>query len=468
MLPQEELVRLARASLQYQDNKKARRFIDVGLQDQQIPVFSCPKKDIWIFGGNRSGKSETNAIEAVIQSTGIIPHALKDIYKRPIRLPSQVWACSIDFPNSRDVMQKKILDYLPGDMRKKWDERNHILHVTNGSEIGFKSYDSGPLSFQGPSKDLVICDEEPPRDIRQECMMRLIDRNGHFMCSMTPTQGLTWVYDEIYLNPQKDEDIAIFFMSLTNNPFVSDEEKKRVMSKFTKEEWKMREGGAFISKTGTILQLDDAINIVPRFKIPKHWNRYRVIDPGIGHPTGCLWFALDEMSRRYCYREYLVPDRNVSKNAEHIIKSSKYEDGSPERILTTIIDPNSGNSRTYDSEIKVHDLYLENGIPCILGNDDLDAGIDRCRQALMPWPDGKSQTVFFDDLFYAIKTIRGYVWGSKRVDGMQVPTGKPKNINDDLPACWRYFEMYDPRYVPHSELDYEPDEAGVVNSHTGY
>ena len=51
-----------------------------------------------------------------------------------------------------------------------------VKNVFGGiSRIGFKSCDQGREKFQGSSLDFVWFDEEPPKDIYEECKMRVLD-----------------------------------------------------------------------------------------------------------------------------------------------------------------------------------------------------------------------------------------------------------------------------------------------------
>src|SRR5947208_11069118 len=59
-----------------------------------------------------------------------------------------------------------------------------IRHVSGGvSLLGFKSYDQGRKKFQGTAKHLIWLDEEPPADIYDECMLRLMTTDGLMLCT---------------------------------------------------------------------------------------------------------------------------------------------------------------------------------------------------------------------------------------------------------------------------------------------
>ena len=83
-----------------------------------------------------------------------------------------------------------------------------IENVFGGtSKIAFKSCEAGREKFQGTSLDFVWFDEEPPKEIYEECRMRILDREGDIFGTMTPLKGLTWVYDEIYLNSKNSSEV---------------------------------------------------------------------------------------------------------------------------------------------------------------------------------------------------------------------------------------------------------------------
>ena len=137
---------------------------------KQIAFHRCKKRNRWVFGGNRSGKTECGAVECVYMARGVHPYRKnrKDVFGWVVSLSQQV---------QRDVAQKKILHYLAPE----WIEDVTMLSGKKGSPsgiidqirvrnvfggisvIGFKSCDQGREKFQGASLDFVRFDEEPPR-----------------------------------------------------------------------------------------------------------------------------------------------------------------------------------------------------------------------------------------------------------------------------------------------------------------
>ena len=112
----------------------------------------------------------------------------------------------------KDSLENGVIDYIT------------VNNIFGGvGKIGFKSCDQGREKFQGSSLDFVWFDEEPPEDIYDECLMRVLDRNGDIFGTMTPLKGLTFIHDEIYLNVSNSKEIWCEFMEWADNPFLSEE-----------------------------------------------------------------------------------------------------------------------------------------------------------------------------------------------------------------------------------------------------
>ncbi|MCL2798362.1 MAG: terminase family protein [Firmicutes bacterium] len=174
---------------------------------KQLAFHQSLARNRWCFGGNRSGKTECGAAEAVYLLRGVHPY-------RKNRPDVSGWVVSLSLQVQRDVAQAKILDYLNPDWiesvvmvsGKSSNPRGGVIdyitlkNVFGGtSRIGFKSCEMGREKFQGASLDFVWFDEEPPQDIYEECRMRIIDKKGDIFGTMTPLKGLTFIYNKIYL-----------------------------------------------------------------------------------------------------------------------------------------------------------------------------------------------------------------------------------------------------------------------------
>ena len=257
---------------------------------KQLAFHKCKKRIRWVFGGNRSGKTECGAVEAIWLLRGIHPY-------RKNRPDVFGWAVSLSQQVQRDVAQSKILKYLP----KSWIEditmlsgrkdapasgiidQIKIKNVFGGiSTLGFKSCDQGREKFQGSSLDFVWIDEEPPKDIYDECLMRVMDRRGDIFGTMTPLKGETFIYNEIYLNRRGNPQVWCEFMSWEDNPYLSKSEIKLLSQSLDEATLDARKYGKFSKGAGLVYpEFDSSVHVIAPFAVPKEWQENISIDPAV-------------------------------------------------------------------------------------------------------------------------------------------------------------------------------------------
>ena len=411
---------------------------------KQIAFHKCKKKNRWVFGGNRSGKTECGAVESVYMARGIHP------YKKN-RDNVFGWVVSLSQQVQRDVAQSKILQYLNPEWiddvimlsGRKDSIKNGVIdqikikNVFGGiSTIGFKSCDQGREKFQGSSLDFVWFDEEPPKDIYEECRMRVLDKNGDIFGTMTPLKGLTFIYDEIYLNRSNSPDIWYEFMEWADNPFLDKKEVKKLTATLSDTELESRRYGKFRSDTGLVYtEFDENVHVIEPFDVPYDWQDVLSIDPGLNNPLSCHWYCVDYDGNIYVVAEHYEAKRDIGYHAGKINEISDiigwHRDGKG-RIVALI--DSAANQRTLASQKSVTELFYEYGIvanPKV--NKDLFAGIARVKEYF------KSNKIFiFKNCVNMIREIKGYWWG----DG-DVPKKKDDHSLDEL----RYYVMSKPDNV---------------------
>lgn len=240
----EDKIKLAKAIY----TKKIRRLIDplkyfTPIDEKELnqkAFIESKKRNLNAFGGNRSGKTKSGAVK-------VIKHCRENAN-------TDCWAATwADM--SIPVQQKEYYNLLPKNEVKfaNFTEQRGFLHkiiiFRNGSKIRFKSYEQGWESFQGASKHLIHLDEEPPQDIVNECKARLIDYNGQLIRTMTPLNGITYTYDEVIVNPNRDTEIEYYFFNTDYNPYVSNEARERIFSGYADKEREVRNKGHFLNLT---------------------------------------------------------------------------------------------------------------------------------------------------------------------------------------------------------------------------
>ena len=415
------------------------------IHHKQMAFHKCDKKNRWVFGGNRSGKTECGAVEVVYMARGCHPF-------RKIEKATSGWVVSLSTQVQRDVAQSKILNYLNPDWiedvvmlsgRKDNYENGVIDYIlvknTLGtvSKIGFKSCDQGREKFQGTSLDYVWFDEEPPYDIYAECRMRVLDKNGDIFATMTPLKGMTFVYDDIYMNQFNDDNIWYEFMQWDDNPYISEEAKNAMKATMSQEELRTRQFGEFMDSGGRIYpEFDEQVNVIEPFEIPYEWQDKLSIDPGLKNPLSCHWYAVDFDGNVYVVAEHYEREKDIEyhSNRIHEISDQLHWHRNSNGMLEGLID-SAANQTTLASRKSVTDLFYDYNIlvnPNV--NKDVFSGVQRVKSYLKNAL-GESKLFIFNTCKQMIKEIKSYRWGKGE---------SPIKVDDHSMDELRYYIMSRP------------------------
>ena len=426
----------------YKNNALLRYNTGEKIHKKQMEFHKTDKKNRWVFGGNRTGKTECGAVETVWLLRG--NHPFKENKKNV-----SGWAVSLSTQVQRDVSQSKILQYLNPDwiedivmLSGKKDnpssgiiDKIYIKNVFGGvSTLGFKSCDQGREKFQGTSLDFVWFDEEPPYDIYLECKMRVLDRSGMLFGTMTPLKGLTWVYDEIYLNSKNDDDVWFESISWQDNPFLNTADVEKLMKEMNADELDARCNGKFTFGAGMVYNnFSETENIVEPFDIPDDWQDNISIDPGFHNALSCHFYARDYDGNVYVIAEHYAENKTVEFHAECIkniaerLNWKKTYDGK----LSALID-SAGLQKTLASPKSVVDLFYENNIltnPKV--KKDLLSGVQKVKKYICN-ASGERKLFIFKNCVNMIREIKSYFWGDD-----DAPIKKDDHCLDEL----RYYIM---------------------------
>ncbi|MDE7158559.1 MAG: terminase family protein, partial [Clostridiales bacterium] len=390
------------------------------IHEKQLAFHRCLKRNRWVFGGNRSGKTECGAAETVWLARGTHPY-------RKNRKNVFGWVVSLTAQVQRDVAQKKILHYLRRDWivdivmtsgRKDNPEAGIIdqIIVKNAlggtSVIGFKSCDQGRERFQGSSLDFVWFDEEPPKDIYEECMMRVIDRRGDIFGTMTPLKGLTFLYEEIYLNPKNDPEIWYEFMEWADNPYLSEEEILHLEATMDETTLQSRRYGKFCTHEGLVYPEFGEATVIEPCSLPPEWQDIISIDPGLKNPLSAHWYAVDYDGNVYVVAEWYCAGKDVDYHAKKIHEiSDKIGWKRDEKGRLSALIDSAAQSKTLAAVKSVTELFYERGIlanPRV--NKDLFSGIAQVKSYLNQ-KNGLPNLYVFSSCTNMIREFKGYFWG---------------------------------------------------------
>ncbi len=417
---------------------------------KQVEFHKCQKKNRWVFGGNRSGKTECGAVEAVYMARGIHPY-------RKNKDNVFGWVVSLSQQVQRDVAQAKILHYL----NKAWIvdvnmlsgkkesleygviDQIRIRNVFGGiSTIGFKSCDQGREKFQGSSLDFVWFDEEPPKDIYDECRMRVLDKKGDIFGTMTPLKGLTFIYDEIYLNSFNSNEVWYEFMEWADNPYLDKEEIDSLTSSLSSDQLDSRRFGRFKASSGLVYpEFDENVHVLPYpISLPSDYQDVISIDPGLNNPLSAHWYMVDYDGNVYVVAEHFEAGKDVAYHSQKIKEISNDLGWKRNKFghIDALID-SAANQKTLASNKSVTELFLEQGInvnPNV--NKDLFSGIQRVKQFLKT-ADGKSKIFIFPSCVNLIRELKSYRYGNGDL---------PKKQDDHCLDELRYYLMTKPKNTP--------------------
>jgi phage terminase large subunit-like protein len=333
------------------------------------------------IGGNRGGKTVGGAVESVYYLKGTHP------YKK---LPEGICNGRIvasDFKQGIDkIVLPMIQRWIPssllinGSWEDSYDKEHKTLTCSNNNTVEFMSYEQELVKFAGTSRHYVWFDEEPPQDIYQECVMRTLDVMGDMWFTLTPVDGMTWIYKDLYLPGIDSSNTLIDAITVRtdDNPHITLEAINRIKSSFTEDELKTRLEGSFIQRTGLIYKefsIENNVISLADFT-PNPANKLIAsLDHGLNNATAWLWGEEDAEGNVTIYEEYYQREEIVSTHATNVHTINFTHGKLPDYYVG---DPSIRNREPLQGSSVLQE-YAANGIYLALGNNDLKAGYSRVR-----------------------------------------------------------------------------------------
>ena len=335
------------------------------------------------MAANRVGKSEAGAYELTCHLTGLYPPWWEG---RRFEKPVECWAVGTNSQTTRDIVQAKLLGSvqmpgtgmvpahlivstissrgLPGAL-----EGAVIRHISGGNSLlGLKTYEQGRPSFEGTSKDVIWCDEEPPADCYTEMLYRTVTTKGIVMVTFTPLQGMSDVVKG-FLEPESD--IAVDFKTFIQAgwkdvPHLDAEEQRALMATTPPYQIAARTEGEPSLGSGAIYPIAEREILVPTAEIPSSWPRVYAMDVGWNR-TAVIWGAKDPGSGRIVlYDEHYRGHGEPASHAEGVRARGAWMRG--------VIDPASSGSNQIDGR-KLIDIYARLGLHLEPAVNAVEAGL---------------------------------------------------------------------------------------------
>jgi phage terminase large subunit-like protein len=258
---------------------------------KQQQAYETPEAIRALFWGNRVGKTEWGAEEVSEYATGHHEH-------REVIAPFQIWAASPSYDVQKDTTQPKLLRYLPEQeiKSKTWLRKGVLkeIELKNGVTIVFKSYEQGREKFQGAGVRLIWFDEEPPHDIWEECFVRVeAGQQLDVILTMTAVKGMTWVYDDIYMDTS-NPDLYVSEAGWDDNPFLTEKQKAQMARGLSAAALKVRREGKFVKRVGLVCSWFERSKHIKHYDSKnKGWTWYEVLDGGFSDPAAWLLIGVD-------------------------------------------------------------------------------------------------------------------------------------------------------------------------------
>ena len=229
----------------------------------QVAFAASKKPEVWLFGANRSGKTEiAMAMAASFARYNILDPVEAQSAVRTGKLPKfypvRIWVISRTTEMSRNIVQAKLFDngaridprppFLPEWEKESWNITTQTYRLKNGSIVLFKTGEAGRDVFMAADVDLIVYDEVPPEEVYIESAFRigsgrklLIRGAATILPPPGVTGGISWMYRQkvqpwqaLGKTPAEcnalSPDLDIFTAGMRANPTILPEEIARLGS----------------------------------------------------------------------------------------------------------------------------------------------------------------------------------------------------------------------------------------------
>lgn len=412
--------------------------------EKQRLFHSSESKGKLYIGGNRSGKSVGGVLEDIWWLTG--KHQFRETPPPPVR---GRLVC-VDFPNGWEKIIKPILqqwippsELIDGSWESSWNGRTRTLTLNNGSFLEIMSYEQDTDNFAGASRHFVHFDEEPPKTIWTENRMRLIDTGGSWWITMTPVEGMTWVYNDLY-EPKACDIIEV---DIAENPYLSTVEVEEALTGLDSQERAARKSGKFVQIGGLIFkQFNPDFHVLePIGNIPFGARVIRSMDHGFNNPTAVYWHMILPDDTVITFKEHYRSEWTITQHARKIHEiepALPYYNAEP---IRGYCDPAMKQRNALNGNSVITE-YRRAGVTWIPSNNDVKIGLARMHNYL-----NHGKWYITKDCPNLLREMRRYRWKTRESKKLQEKHGaydEPHKKDDHAVDACRYFFVSRPELAP--------------------
>ncbi len=338
--------------------------------------------------GNQVGKTSSVIVSYVMRILGKHPVESKNMRPnnpfRTIRFASVKLPMETN-PNGEvyNPIYPALKKFLPPSLIKKdITLRKPVITLRDpqgGADIfiEFVSYNQDTDTQKGFQKFSVFLDEEAPKDFYVEQLPRLLSSNGDLIFALTPDEGMSWAYEDLYekagivynsptiidylykktgkkhlskeIRNEGNKDISLILAATDDNPTMALESIERLFAVCDLSTVERKRYGIFSQISGAILRdFDDDTHVINRNKyfpegLPHEWLHTRGIDFHEHVNWACGFMALSQANEAFIYDEFNPsPDNMITLQIvrELAIRSRDYKYG------LNLIDPWADKTQT--------------------------------------------------------------------------------------------------------------------------
>lgn len=407
------------------------------------------------IGGNRSGKTVGGIIEDIWWLQGKHP------YRETPPPPVRGRLVCVDFPNGFEkIIKPTLTQWIPpsalinGSWVDSYNNRTRTLTLANGSFLEIMSYEQETDNFAGASRHFTHFDEECPKTIFTECKARLIDTGGSWWMTMTPVEGMTWVYDDIWepvIITKAESKIDIITVDMTENTYLSEVEVEDFLSGLDENDKLARKAGRFVSIGGLVFKgFNPERHLISSFKgpLPQGWRLMGSIDHGFNNPTSVHWHIVSPDNQVITIREHYRSEWTVTQHVRAIKEIEATLQPRHEDILY-YCDPAMRQRNPINGNSIINE-YRRAGVNLIPSNNDVKIGIARMQDYQMG-----GRWFITEDNPKLIWEMRRYRWKTRESKKLQEKHGnydEPHKKDDHAMDDCRYFFVSRPELPPVAEI----------------
>ena len=220
---------------------------------------------------------------------------------------------------------------------------------------------------------------------------------------------------------------------VTDNPYISkdyifelERKPKAIRDALLKGYWDAFEGQVFTEWVNDPKHYWDGkyTHVIEPFEVPVYWKRYMSFDHGYSRPFSCLWWAVDESGRLYCYKEWYgsdgTPNKGLFLSPKEIargILEREQEEIRDNIHITRVADPAIFDRSRGDSVAdQMRDIGDGRGVLFQKGDNNRMNGLMQVHERLRFDKTGKPGVYFFETCKDFIRTFPTLPYSQTKVE----------------------------------------------------